>query len=1329
MNSKTRVLIHLLCIICLCMFAFDLCLSITKVTILTKPVSNTDLALKLETEKIIYVSTTGDDSNNGLTEITAKKTIQGALEEAKQYINNQNTTIKVGSGHYYITEPIQINNSYTSGSKGYTLKIEGYSNTKPTIDGGKIIENNWSVENVNEPNIWVTTIDKDLDISGLYVDGKLKEIAGEEIEEINPSSEGLTTGTVSLNIDIDRIRKEIKNLKLIIEFEDIKNIVSLYSVGRNSNGSAIIYYTDESWFAMTSVNKKYAGIIPKYTIINSKEFLDQEGEYYYNRSTGKLYYYSNKNPNESLVVIPSANGLLNIQGEKTKLTSNIEIKNLNFKYGTDTDNLKTFWTDIYDLGYKEKDKTSGEYSPRKAQINIKLASNISIDNCNIENCTTNGINIGDYSYNVKIYNSFFENLGGSAVRVGEIHEKTATGEFRLSDSEQDSRSLPTDAEKVFSVTNNTNYMPVQIAITNNIIENVGNVYKSTPGIIVGVANTISIKKNTLQNIPGSGISIGQSNVNALNELVSRKSGSIIVEENKLENTVNSIYPGAPIVVAGPFTNGGFSIKNNYIIRGNAQNNNSEFGTFGGIYLSQGTDNGYVTNNVVDGFKNWINERAIYYDDNTELVNQVILRNIQIAQNYFNTELERYSFKPKNNLDESEIKSFDSTRNDYNSKGNITNVRTSGEANGAISAQNVKNTNYFTSLNITNPNVTYNYTSNIVLPTSWNTAANDIITNAGSTIVKQTDLEGPIINVDYEKTTRWLKENVEVSIKVTDESGVDKVTIIKDEIVVQTIELDENGNGSFIVEESGIYKIIAKDIEGNKSIELLNISNIDKNGPTITVRKITPTTSKIEIEADIIDDVSGVDTVEYRLVKSRLDPTPITGSNWQEENIITGLKANTTYFIQIRAIDIAENESTIIVEGKTGIVPKAEENITITPNTTIWTKENVILELESNYEEYQIEYSTNDVTYRPLDNNKRMIVEKNQTLFFRFTDGINNGESIDYSVKNIDKIAPRVKYTEKKGSKNKIVYKSNIVEKGSGLKEVKYNIVYKNVEYKTEIVYDGEGNPREQRIPLVTYIPIEGFDWQDEPIFEGLEEKTDYYIWCHLEDNVGNEENNYEYAPTGIHDELMDINNEQYREEDPRPSPSSSTSPSPSSSTSPSPSSSTSPSPSSSTSPSPSSSTSPSPSSSTSPSPSSSTSPSPTNQEKTRITSETFEIKEEQNYIRVNQEMNINSFKKNITVNKPYTIVNNLENEITSGEIKTGYNLKTDDSTYYIILIGDIGGNGKIDVTDLAKLRQHIVGVSNRILTGVNFEAADINSNGRVDILDLAKIRRIIVGLQ
>lgn len=197
----------------------------------------------------------GDDANNGLTETTAKKTIPSALEEAKKYINNQNTTIKVGSGHYYITEPIQINNEYTSGSAGYTLKIEGNSNNKTTINGGKKIESEWSVENENEPNVWVTTIDKNLDISGLYVDGKLKEIASEKLEEVTPSSKGLKTGTVSLKIDSDRIKREIKNLKLIIEYEDIKNIVSLYSVGRNSDGSSKIYYTDESWLAMTSDRK------------------------------------------------------------------------------------------------------------------------------------------------------------------------------------------------------------------------------------------------------------------------------------------------------------------------------------------------------------------------------------------------------------------------------------------------------------------------------------------------------------------------------------------------------------------------------------------------------------------------------------------------------------------------------------------------------------------------------------------------------------------------------------------------------------------------------------------------------------------------------------------------------------------------------------------------------------------------------------------------------------------------------------------------------------------------------------------------------------------
>ncbi len=57
MKNKTRTLIHLLCVMCVCMLVLDLSLSMTKVTILTKTTRNTDIALKLETEKIIYVST------------------------------------------------------------------------------------------------------------------------------------------------------------------------------------------------------------------------------------------------------------------------------------------------------------------------------------------------------------------------------------------------------------------------------------------------------------------------------------------------------------------------------------------------------------------------------------------------------------------------------------------------------------------------------------------------------------------------------------------------------------------------------------------------------------------------------------------------------------------------------------------------------------------------------------------------------------------------------------------------------------------------------------------------------------------------------------------------------------------------------------------------------------------------------------------------------------------------------------------------------------------------------------------------------------------------
>lgn len=58
-------------------------------------------------------------------------------------------------------------------------------------------------------------------------------------------------------------------------------------------------------------------------------------------------------------------------------------------------------------------------------------------------------------------------------------------------------------------------------------------------------------------------------------------------------------------------------------------------------------------------------------------------------------------------------------------------------------------------------------------------------------------------------------------------------------------------------------------------------------------------------------------------------------------------------------------------------------------------------------------------------------------------------------------------------------------------------------------------------------------------------------------------------------------------------------------------------------------------------------------------------------------------------------------------------------------VGDINGDGMINVLDLGQCMNHIVGKTE--LTGEKFQAADVNGDGTINILDLGKIMNYTVG--
>ena len=61
----------------------------------------------------------------------------------------------------------------------------------------------------------------------------------------------------------------------------------------------------------------------------------------------------------------------------------------------------------------------------------------------------------------------------------------------------------------------------------------------------------------------------------------------------------------------------------------------------------------------------------------------------------------------------------------------------------------------------------------------------------------------------------------------------------------------------------------------------------------------------------------------------------------------------------------------------------------------------------------------------------------------------------------------------------------------------------------------------------------------------------------------------------------------------------------------------------------------------------------------------------------------------------------------------------------VLLYGDVNGDGNLRMSDMIKVRNHILGTGT--LEGINLTAADCNHDGDIRMSDMIKIRNEILG--
>ena len=104
------------------------------------------------------------------------------------------------------------------------------------------------------------------------------------------------------------------------------------------------------------------------------------------------------------------------------------------------------------------------------------------------------------------------------------------------------------------------------------------------------------------------------------------------------------------------------------------------------------------------------------------------------------------------------------------------------------------------------------------------------------------------------------------------------------------------------------------------------------------------------------------------------------------------------------------------------------------------------------------------------------------------------------------------------------------------------------------------------------------------------------------------------------------------------------------------------------------------------------------------------------------------FKQNVVSKESLVVVDKEGNPITDETvIGTWFKVKVGEKTEYTLSVyADIDGNSEITLTDLAKVKLHLI-EKELLIDAVQLKAADIDNNNEINLIDLAKIKLILVG--
>ncbi|WP_080837697.1 Ig-like domain-containing protein [Cohnella massiliensis] len=510
-----------------------------------------------------YVSPDGDDGNPG-TEAAPFGTLERARDAVRAIQRPLIGDVRVilRGGTYALNDTFALDER-DSGSNGYRIVYQAYSGEKAVIGGGKAITG-WTLHDP-EKNIYRAYAGGDIETRQLYVNG----VRGIRAR----SAGGLSNATWD-----DGVVGHTTTDTFLAEWGNISDMEMVYkSLWTNSrmgvesitaeNGIATIKMKQPGWYYVTHKGSHSAKAPWYYE--NAYELLDEEGEWYLDRTTDTFYYKPREGEDlaSAEVIAPVLEKLITAEGSSLDAPiRDVRFEGLSFAYTT--------WLHPNgSIGHPDAQnnhiRTNGIDTLPDAAITVRRANGIVFERNEFSKLGSTALKMVQGVRNSMIRGNKFYDLSGGAVTIGE----------------------PTRNDPAIFDPPDSRLLMKNNDVVNNYIHDIGVEYRSASAISAGFPVDMDISHNEIFNIPYSGIHIGY----GWQFIPTSAIRNVRIERNFIYDLLGAgLYDGGAVYTLGG--TGGTADSPNVIAENYIKNQMNQSGA---LYPDEGSTFWRIDRNVVD----------------------------------------------------------------------------------------------------------------------------------------------------------------------------------------------------------------------------------------------------------------------------------------------------------------------------------------------------------------------------------------------------------------------------------------------------------------------------------------------------------------------------------------------------------------------------------------------------------------------------------------------------------------------------------------------------------------------------------------------------------